>query len=98
MKTLEIIHLRLTGENPENLETMIRKCIGTEFEKMEIRIYRNGKLASDLAVHLIRDVDENDRGASDVGIRLAAMLRDHGMVYHSIWEECCGLVVESPPD
>lgn len=91
MKNLEIIHLRLAGESPENLVDVIRMCIGDQGEKMEIRIYRNMKLASDLVVHLIREAEGKDREASDIGIRLAALLKDHGMVAHSLWDECCVL-------
>ena len=54
------------------------------------------KLANDLAVHLTWETDIEDSGASDVGIRLTALLKDYGMVSHTVWTECGGLVVNSP--
>jgi hypothetical protein len=91
MKTLEIIHLRFASDTPQNLVEIIHKYIGAGFEKVEIRIFSNMKLDSDLAVHLMRETDVEDSGASDAGIRLSTLLRDYGMVAHSVWKEWGGL-------
>lgn len=91
MKTAEIIHLRLSGQSLQNLVDIIRACIGAEREGMEVLIYHNIKVKGDLAVHLNRDTAAGDEGPSNVGIRLAAMLKDYGMVAHSVWTECCQL-------
>jgi hypothetical protein len=98
MKTVEIIHLRLAGDSPEDLMDMVRECIGAEINQMEFRFYRNVKLANDLAVHLLREAGGKADGVSDVGIRLASLLKDHGMVSHSVWTEHCHLVEGSTPD
>ena len=87
MKTLEIIHLRLAGQNPQTLVEVIRKSIDAEPEPMDIRIYRHTRLETDLVVHLHREVAEKSDRASDLGARLASVLREHGMVEHSVWEE-----------
>ncbi|MFV2073804.1 MAG: hypothetical protein ACC742_14280 [Thermoanaerobaculales bacterium] len=87
MKTLEIIHLRLAGENPQTLVEVIRKSIDSESDPTEARIYRHARLKTDLAVHLHREVAGKSDRASDLGIRLASLLREHGMVEHSVWEE-----------
>ena len=85
MKTLEIIHLRLAGDSPQTLVDVIRKSIGSEPDLMEVRIYRHTRLETDLAVHLHREsAGRNDR-VCDVGIRLASLLREYGMVEHTLW-------------
>ena len=89
MKTIEIIHLRLAGSGPEDLVDIIRRSIGSGSELMDIRIYRHSKLKNDLAIHLHRKTSKDKDGASDIGVRLTALLKDYGMVDHSIWKECC---------
>ena len=91
MKTTEIIHLRLAGIGPEDLVDIIRRSIGSGSESIGIRIYRHSKLKSDLAIHLHRESGKDKDGASDVGVRLTALLKDYGMVEYSIWKECCHL-------
>ena len=87
MKTLEIIHLRLAGDSPQTLIDAIRKSIGSEPALMETRVYRHTRLRTDLAVHLRREATRRNDCASDIGIRLAALLREYGMVEHSVWVE-----------
>lgn len=95
MKTLEIIHLRLAGDSTQTLVDAIRKSVGSEPDPMEVRIYRHGKLETDLAVHLHRDVAMRNDRASDVGIHLASLLREYGMVEHSVWVEACDVTDRS---
>ena len=87
MKTLEIIHLRLAGDSPQTLVEAIRKSVGSDADLMETRIYRHTRLETDLAVHLHREVGMGRACVSDVGIRLAALLREYGMVERSVWVE-----------
>ena len=91
MKTIEIIHLRLAGSGPEDLVDIIRRSIGSAYELMDIRIYRHCKLKNDLAIHLHRETGKYKDGVSDIGVRLTALLKDYGMVDHSIWTQCCRL-------
>ncbi len=98
MKAIEIIHLRLAGNGPENLVDIIRDSVGSVPALADVRIYRHSKLRNDLAIHLHRETAGANSGFSDVGIRLASLLRDHGMVEHSVWAECCGLAEGTEPD
>jgi hypothetical protein len=91
MKTLEIIHLRFAGETPQNLMDIIRKAIGSEGELIDTRFYCHTKLDNDLAVHLIREASTGESGPSDAGVGVAALLKDYGMVAHSVWVECGSL-------
>lgn len=38
MKTLEIIHLRMAGENPQALVDVIRKSVGSQPDLVDLRI------------------------------------------------------------
>jgi hypothetical protein len=98
MSTLEIIHLRLASVKQQSLVDIIRKLVGSELDQVEVRIYQHAKLTNDLAVHLEREAAGSDDRTSDVGIRLASLLREHGMVEHSVWVQCCGLTDRSGPD
>jgi hypothetical protein len=87
MNTLEIIHLRLAGDHPEVLVDGIRETVESEGNSIDVRIYRHTTLETDLVVHLHRDVSGGLRLTSDLGARLASVLRDYGMVEHSVWRE-----------
>ena len=85
MKTLEIIHLRLTGNSHQDLMNIIEGVLNFKGEEMDIRIYRQTKLANDLAVHIHRETKGKDKGYSNTGLRLATLLKEYGMVAHSVW-------------
>ena len=87
LKTLEIIHLRLAGDSPETLVDMIRKAIRSAPGSMKVRIYRHRELETDLVVHLHREVNGLGYHASNPGLHLASVLREYGMVEHSVWVE-----------
>ncbi len=87
MKTLEIIHLRLAGDSPQTLVDAICKSIGADPALVGVRIYRHARLKTDLAVHLHWSATGRSDYASDVGVRLASLLREYGMVEHSLWAE-----------
>jgi len=98
MKTVEIIHLRLAANTPQNLVNTIHDSIGLVPEEVEVRLYHHSKLANDFAVHLHREASATEGGPSEVGTRLVALLRDFGMVAHSVWIECCDLPKSPEPD
>jgi N-methylhydantoinase B/oxoprolinase/acetone carboxylase alpha subunit len=87
MRWLEIIHLRLAGKNPGALVDAIRKTVDSGTDSMEVRIYRHAKLETDLIVHLHRNAAGGTENTSDLGARLASVLREYGMVEHSVWQE-----------
>lgn len=91
MKTLEIIHLRLAGDSPQRLIDVIHESVGSTLDGMDIRIYRHTKLETDLAVHLHQEVTGRSGQTSDVGTRLASLLREYGMVEHAVWVEAYGV-------
>jgi len=90
MNTLEVIHLRLAGVSPETLADSIRAAVEPSSEQIKIRVYRHGRVKTDLVVHLHREVDEGDDRVSKLGNQLASMLRGYGLVEHSVWVEAFG--------
>lgn len=90
MRALEVVHLRMAVDGVADLVDVIRESVGAQWESMEIRIYRHARLGSDVIVHLHREIADEHAPVSDVGTRLAALLREHGMVEHSVWVEARG--------
>lgn len=89
MKTMEIIHVRLAGNGPDDLLDIICSSVGNASEIKEVKIYRHLKLENDVAIHLHRKPGGSENNLSNIGLRLASLLKDLGMVSHSIWSECC---------
>lgn len=87
MRRLEIIHLRFAADPPPRLVEDIRRSILAAGESSSVRIYHHSTITTDLGVHLDLHVDEVDTQPSDLGVHLAAALRDHGMVEHTVWIE-----------
>ncbi len=87
MKRLEIIHLRLAGALPVSLVSEVQKSVATEIDNDSVRIYHHATLANDLGIHLHLQPDQNEKKASALGVRLAAALREYGMVEHTVWIE-----------
>ena len=85
MKSLEIIHLRLAGNPPMSLIEQVRSSIAAEGCSVEVKVYRDATVSTDFAIHLLSG--EVETCASDLGLRIAAALREHGMVDHTIWLE-----------
>ena len=48
-------------------------------------IVMTGDISTDLAVHIVRGEEEPAEAPSDLGNRIASMLRWHGLVEHSVW-------------
>ena len=84
VKRLEIIQLRLSGKRRAGLiEDMRRSATGVK--QRAVRLYFNATVPTDLSVHIESEGDIGDKQRTDFGVRLAAALRDHGMVQHSVW-------------
>ncbi len=82
---LEIITLRTLEEIPGELVQELLRSFRDDSE-IRLELYRRVKVSSDLSVHLHREVARDEPRRSDLGLRLAAALRDHGRVSHTVWE------------
>jgi hypothetical protein len=91
MEHLEIVHVRLTREQPDQLIEDIHRSATAA--RGTVRIYRRADVAGDIGIHLLVEAGPGEARPSELGLRLASALRDHGMVEHTLWHEA--LVDES---
>ncbi len=87
MNRLEIIHLRLTGPDTDALGDEIRESIASQEGLIDAVIYRSHPVPTDLSIHLHMESERNGIASRELGLRLAAALRAHGMVEHTTWIE-----------
>jgi hypothetical protein len=88
MSTLEIVHLRSSGEPLESLADRIRESIWSEGDQTEVvTMYRRRGLETDLAVHIQHPEMSQAEGPSRLGLQLVSSLALFGLVEHSVWEE-----------
>lgn len=88
MRTLEIVHLRSSGESLETLIDLIKESIWADGNGSEVAtIYRRSGLATDIAIHIRRDRSSSGNGPIALACRLTAALREYGIVEHTVWEE-----------
>ncbi len=85
MRILEVIHLRMAGDDSEKLAEFVRAAVEDAADPPEVRIYRHARVEGDLLIHLHRQGPNEGIEASQLGVRLASALRVHGLVDHSVW-------------
>ena len=90
MQWLEIIELRSAEKDKKNLEAQIEKIlceVEPEFRDGKIRSYRRVLIETDFSIHLFHETENMESNGSEIGLRLVALLRDFGLVNHTIWAE-----------
>jgi hypothetical protein len=87
MRRLEIIHLRLAGALPPGLHEEIRRSAHAASEPASVDLYCRVDVEDDVAVHLHQKPSGSGDQASDLGLRLAAALKEYGMVEHTVWRD-----------
>ncbi len=85
MRCLEEIHLRLSGGCPEALLAELARLATRGEDAGRVRVYRHALVPTDLRLHLDTVVHKEGCGPSELGLRLAAALREHGLVEHTVW-------------
>ncbi|MCP5108216.1 MAG: hypothetical protein GY950_32825 [bacterium] len=83
MKWLEIIELRSVGKHQAQVEKGLADL--TAGAEPEINVYRNLTVSTDWSIHLHYESNRDDIRESPLGLRLAAALREFGLVHHSVW-------------
>lgn len=86
IRVLEIIHLRLARIGSGELKELVAEVVRAA-EEEGVRVYQHSRIETDLLVHLHREVEEGCDDPSELGARLVSLLRDHGIVEHSVWVE-----------
>ena len=88
MNTLEIVHLRSSGEPLESLSDRIKESIWAEAQGAEVvTLYRRQRLETDIAIHIRHNDAAGMNGPSALAFHLAYALRAFGLVEHTVWEE-----------
>ncbi|MBT8396650.1 MAG: hypothetical protein HKO65_00060 [Gemmatimonadetes bacterium] len=85
MTTLETLHLRMAGDDLDEIVDQVRKATGYPGGSPFVSIYRHSKVQGDLLVQVVSDDPNREAVTSELGIGLAALLRTHGLVEHSVW-------------
>ena len=87
MSTLEIVHLRSSGEPLETLAERIKESIWNEGGGEVVTVFRRNGLETDIAIHIRHRHSNGGNGASTLAFNLASALRSFGIVEHTVWEE-----------
>jgi len=93
MKWLEIIELRSAGGNSKLLESQMQKLVNEVYERTKnnaVKAYCRLMIDTDFSIHLFHDSKKVEKSGSPLGLRLAAALKEFGLVNHSIWIEMQG--------
>ncbi len=88
MNTLEIVHLRSSGESLETLNDLIKESIWADGSCTEaVTVYRRSGLGTDIAVHIRHHQREGGSSPYALACQLTAALGNYGIVEHTVWEE-----------
>ncbi|MFC1539483.1 hypothetical protein ACFL6H_08665 [Candidatus Latescibacterota bacterium] len=90
MKWLEIIEIQSIDCNQELFGSQLQKVINEvemETNKQTVIGYRHAIIDNNFSIHLIHDSKEVEKHGSKLSIRLATILKEIGLVNHSIWIE-----------
>ena len=90
MKCLEIIELRTAESNSKLLDMQMQKLIDNVAKEMSnesIKAYFRVMIDTDFSIHLFHDSLEGDKSGSKLGLYLTSILKELGLVNHSVWKE-----------
>lgn len=90
MKSLEIITLR-SGTKPEKttFRELVKEIEAADVEEGPVgfRLYRHAAVESDLSIHIHRENVRGTPAKSALGLELARLFGEFGLVNHSVWIE-----------
>lgn len=88
MKVLESIHLQSGKGSMASLSDRIRESLrGADQRSQIVTIYRRDGLANDLVIHIQHAGRSIVVKPTELGLRLAAALREYGIVEYTLWRE-----------
>ena len=93
MKWIEVIELRSVNSNRELLELHLRTLLAAiekATQQQAIRSYRRVMIDNDFSIHLFHESTKVENKGSQLGLRLASVLKEFGLVNHNIWLEMHG--------
>jgi len=88
MKWLEMIKLRTSGHNLENLTNEFIRPLAAKIGEAGlsgIQVYYHATLDTDLGIHIHWDTKQGALQKSLLGSCLVSTLEEFGLTYHTIW-------------
>ncbi|WP_455382256.1 hypothetical protein [Salinispira pacifica] len=87
---IEEIRLRTADTERESvIERLAELSSVDEQPAAEISIYANGRVDTDLCVHIRWHGREVPASGTLTGVRIADELRAHGIIQHTVWRQVC---------
>ena len=90
MRWLEIIDLRSDTSTWKSMEAHVQKMItdlNRDTENHSLTAYSQAMVENDFSIHLTHESCSVEKSGSTLGLHLASVLREFGMVNHSVWIE-----------
>jgi hypothetical protein len=90
MAWMEIIRVNMAEDNRALLEDKLREFVSNPAQNKknrDIRIYRNAEVENSLSIHLYWNTGRPLLQGSQTGLRLTHVLRETGLISHSVWIE-----------
>lgn len=85
MMYLEVIHLRLIkGLNDTTIENLCKSAI-KEYDHISLHLFKNCTISTDRTIHLYHKDKSKNQTPSHLGLLLVSILKEFGMVEHSLW-------------
>lgn len=90
MKWIEIITVRTAGTPGTKVVADILRGIGANAGREKpvmVKLFSHATVESDLSIHIQWEASRMDHRKSSIGLELAGLLGDFGLVNHSVWIE-----------
>ena len=90
MEWAELITVRSNKNNSQALAATLRELMEDVVRRAgpeKIRMYRRKRLDTDFCIVLFHEGEKDPIDGSRLGLRLAAALKDFGIVHHAVWIE-----------
>lgn len=85
MPYLEIIQIRLIkGINDKTVENICKSTI-KEHDTISLQLFKNCTISTDTTIHLFHEHKIKNQTPSQLCLLLISMLKEYGMVEHSLW-------------
>lgn len=87
VKWLEIIEVRAVRIEKKLLNHKLTLLQDGAHADESVKIYINVRLETDLSIHLLHDSEQVEPRGSDIALQFKEVLKEFGIVNHSIWLE-----------
>lgn len=86
--------LRSTGGNAEALANTMQDLMADVARSAgndDIRVFHRENIETDICIVLFHNEEKLRIGGSPTGLRLAAALKELGLIYHTVWRVSIGI-------